>query len=132
MILPLEAASMIGNKHEKVLHRGHSKAYRSIRFIDLWSKDYRHPQPVITRKKINRLWVLLRIALDCTQCTSHTDTVHLLRLVTKNAAPRAAHTWYRIQGCVIHRGIKAVGREPSWCRVTSEYHKALDPFFIPN
>ncbi len=57
MILPLEAASMLGNTHEKVFHRVHLKAYRSIRFIDLWSEDYRHPQPITTRKKIDRLWV---------------------------------------------------------------------------
>ncbi len=25
-----------------------------------------------------------------------------------------------------------VGREPSWCRLNSEYHKALAPFFIPS
>ncbi len=28
------------------------------------------------------------------------------------------------------RGIKNVGREPSWCRLNLEYHKALAPFFI--
>ncbi len=39
-----------------------------------------------------------------------------------NQAPRVAHTWYRMQGCVIHWGIKTVGREPSWCRLNSEHH----------
>ncbi len=29
-------------------------------------------------------------------------------------------------------GIKAVGREPSWCRPNLEYHKALAPFCIPS
>ncbi len=43
-------------------------------------------------------------------------------------APRVAHTWYRMQGCVIHRGIKTVGRRPSWCRLNTEFHKALAPF----
>ncbi len=33
--------------------------------------------------------------------------------------PRVAHTWYRKQGCVIHWGIKPVGREPSSCRLNS-------------
>ncbi len=30
-----------------------------------------------------------------------------------------------MQGCAVHRGIKNVGREPSWCRLNSEYHKVL-------
>ncbi len=49
----------------------------------------------------------------------------------QHSAPRAAHTCCRMQGCIVHRGIKTVGREPSWCRVNSEYHKALAPFIIP-
>ncbi len=28
--------------------------------------------------------------------------------------------------------IKIAGRDPSWCRLNSEYHKALAPFFIPS
>ncbi len=27
---------------------------------------------------------------------------------------RPAHTWYRMQGCVVHRGIKTVGQTPIW------------------
>ncbi len=34
------------------------------------------------------------------------------------------HGWHtlRMQGCVIHWGMKTVGWEPSWCRLYSEYH----------
>ncbi len=49
-----------------------------------------------------------------------------------NSSP---HGWHALDiecKCVfVHRGIKIVGREPSWCRPNSEYHKALAPFFIP-
>ncbi len=55
-----------------------------------------------------------------------------LSLLADTTAPRVAHTWYRMHGCVVHRGIKTVGREPSWCRLNSEYQKALAPFFIPS
>ncbi len=51
---------------------------------------------------------------------------------TKHLALRVAHTLYRMQGCVVHRGIKTVGRESSWCRLNSEYHKAFALFFIPS
>ncbi len=47
-------------------------------------------------------------------------------------APIVGHTSYRMQECAIHRGIKTVGLEPSWCRLNSEYHKSLAPFFIPS
>ncbi len=50
----------------------------------------------------------------------------MVRLVTTAAlAPRVTHTWYRMQGCAVHRGIKTVGREPSWCRLNSEYPCSL-------
>ncbi len=39
---------------------------------------------------------------------------------------------YRMRECVVHRGIKTVGRELSWCRLNSEYHKALASFFNPS
>ncbi len=32
---------------------------------------------------------------------------------TPTAAPRVAHTRYRMQACVVHRSIKNVGREPN-------------------
>ncbi len=32
---------------------------------------------------------------------------------TAVAAPRVAHTWYRMWGCVAHRGKKTVSQEPS-------------------
>ncbi len=51
---------------------------------------------------------------------------------TAIAAPRVTHTRYRMRECVVHRGIKIVGREPSWGRLNSEYHKALALFFIPS
>ncbi len=39
-----------------------------------------------------------------------------------SSGQRALHTWYRLQRCVVHRGIKNVVREPSWwplaCHVT--------------
>ncbi len=45
------------------------------------------------------------------------------------------HGWHTLdiecKGVFVHRGIKTVGQEPSWCRPNSEYHKALAPFFIP-
>ncbi len=45
------------------------------------------------------------------------------------------HGWHTLdiecKGVFVHRGIKTVGREPSWCRLNSEYHKALASFFIP-
>ncbi len=46
-------------------------------------------------------------------------------------APWVAHALYKMQACAVHRGIMTVGREPNWGRLNSEYHKALDPFFIP-
>ncbi len=42
---------------------------------------------------------------------------------SKYIAPRAGHTMYRKQGCVVRRGIKTVDRQPNWCRLNSEYHK---------
>ncbi len=45
--------------------------------------------------------------------------------------PRAAHIGYRMQECVVHRSIKAVGREPSWRRHNLEYGKALAPSLFP-
>ncbi len=50
------------------------------------------------------------------------ECVHYLR-ETPAVAPR-------MQGCVVHRGIKTFGREPSWYRLSMEYLKALAPFFI--
>ncbi len=45
------------------------------------------------------------------------------------------HGWHTLdiecKGVFVHRGIKTVGREPSWCRPNSEYHKALAPFLFP-
>ncbi len=44
-----------------------------------------------------------------------------------NVPPRVTRhhtTWYNIQGCVVFRGIKNVGRKPSWCR------SYLEPFGI--
>ncbi len=43
----------------------------------------------------------------------------LTRHNTKTAAgvaPRAAHTWQRMQRRTVHRGMKNAIREPSWCR----------------
>ncbi len=36
-----------------------------------------------------------------------------------------------MQGRVVYRCIKTVGREPSWCRLNSEYHKTIATFFFP-
>ncbi len=44
--------------------------------------------------------------------------------------PRASPTWYKMQVCVVHRGTKNVGREPSWRRSNPEHHKLRAPFFI--
>ncbi len=41
---------------------------------------------------------------------------------TTTTAPRASHTWYRIQESAVRRGISIVGREPSWCRPNLAYH----------
>ncbi len=60
------------------------------------------------------------------------DDYPLLLLGHYTLAAREARTWYGMQECVIHRGIKTVDREPSWCRLNSDYHKALAPFFIPS
>ncbi len=42
---------------------------------------------------------------------------------------RPPHGWHTLdvecKGVFVQRGIKTVGREPSWCRPNSEYHKAL-------
>ncbi len=54
------------------------------------------------------------------------------RVQPQAVAPRAAHTWYRMQGCIARRGIEIVRRGPSWFRLNMEYHKALAPFFIPS
>ncbi len=46
----------------------------------------------------------------------------LTRHYTKTAAgvaPRAARTWQRMQRRAVHRGMKNVGREPSWCMPNS-------------
>ncbi len=51
---------------------------------------------------------------------------------TASLVPQVVHTCYRMQGCVIHRGMNIVGQEPSWCRLNSEDHKALVPFFSPS
>ncbi len=50
-----------------------------------------------------------------------TDVV-ILTPKSTGLAPRVAHTRYRMQGCVVHRGIKNAGREPSWCMLNSECH----------
>ncbi len=39
------------------------------------------------------------------------------------------HGWHTLG--IIHRGVKTVGRELSWCSLRPEYQKALAPFFIP-
>ncbi len=44
----------------------------------------------------------------------------------------APHTWYRIKGCVVQRGITNVGLEPSWCVPNSGYRKPPAPFVIPS
>ncbi len=54
--------------------------------------------------------------------TSSTPEEFLATYTTNNSnsAPRVAHTWYRMQVCVVHRGIKSVGGEPSWCTLNPE------------
>ncbi len=42
-------------------------------------------------------------------------------------APRVAHTWYKMQGCAVHRGW-----EIWWCRPNPEYHQPHVPFLIPS
>ncbi len=79
------------------------------------------------------VWLLLGGTWKSTRlgcCLSITWVRHS-RYEDNSVTPRVAHTWYRMQGCVVHRGIKTVGREPSWCRLNSEYHNALAPFLIP-
>ncbi len=72
--------------------------------------------------------------LPAAQPTSNMNTRSVLfcTLSTIADTPRMAHTWYRMQGCAVHRGIKTVGREPSWCRLNSECHKAFAPSYIPS
>ncbi len=38
-----------------------------------------------------------------------------------------AHTWYRMRGCVVHRGIKNAGWELSWCKPNPENDQPLLP-----
>ncbi len=40
---------------------------------------------------------------------------------------RAVHIWYRMTRCE-----RTVGREPSWRRLNSEYHKVLAPLQVNN
>ncbi len=45
----------------------------------------------------------------------------------------ATHTrGIKMQDCVVHMGIKNVGRDPSRCMPYSEYHKPRAPLFIPS
>ncbi len=39
---------------------------------------------------------------------------------------------YNMKGCVVHRGIKKVGREPSWQRPNSVCYQPHALFLIPN
>ncbi len=61
-------------------------------------------------------------------------TLHTFTCVSglKNGSVGEQRLTTGLQGCVVHRGIKTVGREPSWCMLNSEYHKALAPFFLPS
>ncbi len=74
----------------------------------------------------------MNLDVGATQVSGEHEVIVCVRLTTilKRSA-RAAHIWYRMQGRVVHRGIKTVGREPGWCRLNSEYPKALAPFLIP-
>ncbi len=57
--------------------------------------------------------------------------VPIRRILTDPANAQIVEVTPRVaQGCVVHRGMKTVGREPSWCWLNSEYHKALAPLFI--
>ncbi len=57
-------------------------------------------------------------------------------LVSKMGITDNATTEGESYGRHIHdvecKGVKTVGREPSWCRLNSEYRKALALLFIPN
>ncbi len=41
--------------------------------------------------------------------------------------PWALHVWYRMQGCVVHRGIKKGVQEPSWCKPKRKGEQANEP-----
>ncbi len=47
----------------------------------------------------------------------------LIMITTTAIASRAAHTYYRMQGSVILRGGKNVGRQPCWCRPNAEHNE---------
>ncbi len=67
--------------------------------------------------------------------------IWILRLIGDEAQPNACdrngepllhRADEAIPTGVVRRSVKNVGREPSWCWLNSEYHKALAPFFIPS
>ncbi len=60
------------------------------------------------------------------------SNIHLMDVQLVRLSSRVLGAIPKRQGCVVHRGIKPVGREPSWCRFNSKYHEALAAFFIPS
>ncbi len=67
-----------------------------------------------------------------TTATNTTTPTTSAAAATATAVAHGRHTLdIECKGVFVHRGIKTVGRESSWCRPNSEYHKALAPFFIP-
>ncbi len=54
----------------------------------------------------------------------------LVHALTTTHSTGGTHLIKNERVCI--KGIKTVGREPSWCRLNSEYHEALASFVIPN
>ncbi len=81
----------------------------------------------ISTKCVRWIWLSINI---CSGYRRWQFCLSQLRLKAV-AAAWVAHTCYRMQGCLVHRGIKTVGREPSWCRLNSEHRKALAPPLFP-
>ncbi len=52
--------------------------------------------------------------LDINQMKLTSEAEEVKYRFISRTPPRVAHTWYRMHGCVVHRGIKTVSREPIW------------------
>ncbi len=50
---------------------------------------------------------------------------------TAAEAPRVAYIWHRMQGCVVHRGMKTVGRESSGAGLTRSTIRPLLSSLVP-
>ncbi len=103
--------------------RQHLRLYRGRRILSILP-SVRGTQ-VLGLSKVSKGQGLL--SLTETLSTTLADWYpHRLPIIINNSEV-ASHTWYRMQGCAVHRNIKNVGWEPRWWRLNSEKHQSRAP-----